>query len=128
MKKKRSDNETTSRKKDLAGAFMGESLERQIKVRFTENEREQLEAIALHKSVKLSQLIREIVLDRLRTNLSHGERLQLTATRELHQLYKAAMMAALEKQLTPAKLSEIESAAKLQRPELLFSFMEEMGA
>jgi hypothetical protein len=107
---------------------MCESLEHQIKSRYTDSEYEQLEAIAAQKGVTVARVVRNIVLDRLRTNLSHGERLQLTATRELHQLYKAAMMAALEKQLTPAKLSEIESAAKLQRPELLFSFMEEMGA
>jgi hypothetical protein len=113
---------------------MAELLTRQVNTSWSEEEYEQLCALAQEQSVPVARLVREMARERLEqeadrpVQMSRSEQVLLIAIRELHSVYLAAMNSSVRKELTQTKLEEIANGARLQRRDLLTAYLGEMWA
>lgn len=115
-------------------ADAGERLTRQVNTSWNHDEYEKLATIAQLKGVPVARLVRDLAREKLTAEMGQGqfemsrtEQVLLMAIRELHQVYMRCMKSAVNKELSAARLTEIESQSKLQRQELLVAYIQEFS-
>ena len=104
---------------------MREFRGRQIKSNYHESEYEQLEALASARGVRLGELQRNLVQEKLREDANPWAKLALLAVLDARWRQGEVLAASLRKELTQAKLEAIEKQARLGRRDLLFGFLKE---